>query len=77
MRPPVMTMSNNAMDYTKRIIPILWKFLDKKRNCSLSVNIATIDDELVVSIIDGKKIRRFKNMGNRPFEENLSFYLKV
>jgi hypothetical protein len=65
------------MDYTKSIIPILWKFLDKKKNFSLSMNIATIDGELVISIIDGARIRRFKNIGDQNFIESLSAYLRV
>lgn len=65
------------MDCTKGILPILWKYLDKNRHCSLSINVATIENELIISIINGNKIRRFKNMGARSLLENLRAYLRV
>lgn len=77
MRHPAMTMTSNAMDYTKTIIPILWRFLDKPRNFSMSINIVTINGELIISVINGNRIRRFKNIGTRSVEENLSLYLRV
>jgi hypothetical protein len=63
----------NVMDYTKNIIPILWNFLDTRRNSfSVSINICTIDDELIISIINPKEIKRFKHTKNVNLVENLN-----
>ena len=70
-------MSNDSMDYTKSIISILWKFLDRNKLGYISANVSTIDDELVISIIDGKKIKRFKSRDRQSFIKNLCAYLKV
>ena len=71
-------MNSTAMDYTKSILPILWKFLDKcRRPCFVSMNVYTADNELVISIINSRKIRRFKSNDNSNLVEKLTAYLKV
>lgn len=69
--------NNGVMDYTKNIIPILWNFLDTRRNTfSVSINICNIDDEVVVSIINKNKIIRFKHTENVNLVENLNASLQ-
>jgi hypothetical protein len=71
-------MNNTVFDYTKSILPLLWKFLDnRKRPCFISMNVYTANDELVISIIDNKKIKRFKSADNQSMIKNLTSYLKV
>ena len=71
-------MNSVPMDYTQSILPILWKFLDKcRRPCFISMNIYKNENEWVISIINGRKIRRFKSTENNNFMEKLSSYLKV
>jgi hypothetical protein len=84
MKPIAMNSSisimNNmpAFDYTQSIIPILWKFLDKRRRpCFISMNVYKVDNELVISIIANKKIRRFKNSDNQNLVKKLNYYLKL
>lgn len=66
------------MDYTKSIIPLLWKFLDKrKRPCLISMNVYPNDNEWIISIINNRKIKRFKSTNNQNLIENISAYLKI
>lgn len=70
-------MRTNAMDYTKNILPLLWNFLDTRKNtCSLSLNICTIDGELIISIINENKITRFKHKESIQLARNLNTYIK-
>jgi hypothetical protein len=74
------SLMNNmqAFDYTQSIIPILWKFLDKRRRpCFISMNVYKVDNNLVISIIDNKKIRRFKSSDNQNLVKKLTSYLKL
>jgi len=69
-------MNNNIIDYTKSILPILWNFLDTRKNaCSISINICDVDGELIISIINEHKITRFKYRGNIQSAKNLNTYL--
>lgn len=69
--------NNKMMDYTKKIIPILWNFLDTRKNpFSISINICMMDDEVIVSIINRKGIMRFKHTKNFCLVENLNAYLQ-
>ena len=71
-------MNSIVMDYTQTILPILWKFLDKRRRpCFISMNVYTSDNELVISIINNKKIKRFKSLYNPNMIKKLKSYLKV
>jgi len=71
-------MNSMVMDYTQTIMPILWKFLDKRRRpCFIAMNVYKNDNELVISIIDSKKIKRFNSANNPNFIKKLSSYLKV
>ena len=68
--------TNGVMDCTKNIIPILWNFLDTRRNTfSVSINICNIDDEVVISIINKNKVIRFTHTENVNLVENLNAYL--
>lgn len=71
------SVNSSALDYTQSILPILWKFLDNCKHCSISMNIAMIDDELIVSIINKKKIRRFKNPNSQELIKKLKAYLRI
>jgi len=84
MKPIAMNSSINLMtnmpafDYTQSIIPLLWKFLDKRRRpCFISMNVYKVDNELVISIIDNKKIRWFKSSDNQNLLKKLTSYLKL
>lgn len=69
--------NNGVMDYTKNIIPILWNFLDTRRNAfSVSINICNIDDEVIVSIINKNKVIRFKHKENVNLVANLNACLQ-
>lgn len=69
--------NNKMMDYTKKIIPILWNFLDTRKNSfSISINICMIDDEVIVSVINQESIMRFKHTENINLAENLNAYLQ-
>ena len=69
-------MKNNVINYTKNILPILWNFLETRRNaCSLSINICNVDGEIVISIIDENKITRFKHQENIQLAKNLNTHL--
>lgn len=68
------------MNYTKSILPILWEFLNsrsRKRNFSISMNIYEMDNELVISIINRNRIKRFKNTDVTCLKKHISTYLKV
>jgi len=78
MNSRISPMNNISMDYTQSIMPILWKFLDKRRRpCFISMNVYTANNELVISIINNRKIRRFKSPVNHSLIKKLSSYLKV
>ena len=69
--------NNPMMDYTKNILPVLWSFLETRRNSfSISINICTIDGELIISIITSTKVIRFKHTENMQLAKNLNAYLK-
>lgn len=71
-------MNSIVIDYTQSIMPLLWKFLDKRRRpCFISMNVYTSDNELVISIINNNKIRRFKSPHNANLVTKLRSYLKV
>lgn len=70
-------MNSLVMDYTQSIMPILWKFLDKRRRpCFISMNVYKNDNELIISIVNSKKIKRFGS-NDQNLIQKLSSYLKV
>ena len=71
------TMNNSVIDSTKSIMAILWKFLDKNKNGYVSANVSKMNDEVVISIIDRKKIKRFKSTNTELLLKNLGSYLRV
>ena len=66
------------ISYTKTLIPILWDFLEKQRGIySISVNVFTLDDDLVISLINRKKVKkRFRIPNNSYAIDNLRACLK-
>lgn len=69
---------SDIMDYTKSIIPILWTYLDKRKNNRfISMNIVKINNKFIISVIDKKKIKRFINADSENITENLIKYLKL
>lgn len=71
-------MNSIVIDYTQSIMPLLWKFLEKgRRPCFISMNVYTSDNELVISIINHNKIRRFKSPHDESMVTKLRSYLKV
>ena len=69
-------MNMTAIGYTRNILPTLWKFLENCENCSISVNIATIDGEVVISILNKNRIKRFTTK-NKEIIKKLQTYLRV
>ena len=73
-----LTQMTTAINYTKSIIPILWEFLDRQRGrYSISVNVVTVGDESLITIINRKKVKRFRIMNNSSVLNNLRTCLKV
>lgn len=65
------------ISYTKSLIPILWEFLEKQRGIySISVNLVTLGDEVVISLINRKKVKRFRIPNNSYAIDNLRACLK-
>ena len=73
-----LTQNNGLMDYTQRVIRLLQKFLDKnpgKR--SISANIAIINNELLITVWKGWRVKKFKFPEDKYLLGSLSHYLKV
>lgn len=65
------------ISYTKSLIPILWEFLEKQRGIySISVNLVTLGDEVIISLINRKKVKRFRIPNNSYVIDNLRACLK-
>jgi len=65
------------ISYTKSLIPILWEFLEKQRGIySISVNLVTLEDEVIISLINRKKVKRFRIPNNSYAIDNLRACLK-
>lgn len=47
------------MDFLSKIMPILWQIVEKKKQCA--VNVSTIEDKLTVTILFGRKKKRFSH----------------
>lgn len=54
------------------IIPALWDMLAKRK---LAINVTNIDNELAVSIIGRRKIKRFKNKDSEILLSDIRSYL--
>lgn len=73
--PSTIAMNRDALDYTKNILPMLWDVIEKSKNIlHISINIAKIDNELVVTVIDKKKLLRFKNSDSKKLIETIKAY---
>lgn len=65
------------ISYTKSLIPILWEFLEKQRGIySISVNLVSLEDEVIISLINRKKVKRFRIPNNSYAIDNLRACLK-
>jgi hypothetical protein len=47
------------MDFVNKLMPILWNIIEKNKNCS--VNVTTIDNQLTVNILLGKRKKIFSH----------------
>ncbi len=56
------------------ILPLLWQILAKKK---CAINVCTIDNEMTVSIIRKRKIKRFVGTDSLSLIPDLTQYLQV
>lgn len=47
------------MENVAKVMPILWGIIDRNKKCS--INVTSKDNEISVSILSGRKWKRFKN----------------
>lgn len=66
------------ISYTKSLIPILWDFLEKQRGIySISVNVVTLGDEVVITIRNRKRVKKLFRIPNNSYAiDNLRACLK-
>jgi len=66
------------ISYTKSLIPILWEFLEKQRGIySISVNVVTLGDEVVITIRNRKRVKKLFRIPNNSYAlDNLRACLK-
>ena len=66
------------ISYTKTLIPILWEFLEKQRGIySISVNVVTLGDEVVITIRNRKRVKKLFRIPNNSYAiDNLRACLK-
>lgn len=57
------------MDNVKKLLPTIGKILDKKK---YAINISTIDNEVIFSVIDKKRVRRFKHTDSVTLIANIN-----
>ncbi|HMF72312.1 MAG TPA: hypothetical protein VK616_12620 [Flavitalea sp.] len=68
------TIGEYSMEYVSSLLPTLWKIIEKKGG---AINVSTIDNELVVSIIGKKRIKRFKSADSHDLITNINQYLQA
>ena len=56
------------------LLPVLWKLIDKKK---CAINVTSIDNELAVSVITRKHIKRFKNHDSKQLVSQLQHFLQA
>lgn len=61
------------MEFMSGIVPVLWKILDKHRNCS--INVSTIDEKLTVNILQGRRKKTFAHHDSEVILQLLKHYL--
>jgi carbon storage regulator len=55
-------MNSDTLDCTKSILPFLWEIIEKSKNTlHISINIVKIDNELVITVVNKKKLLRFRD----------------
>lgn len=47
------------MEQVAKILPFLWQILGKQKKSK--INVTTRENEIIVSILTGRKVKRFKN----------------
>lgn len=45
------------MDFLSKIMPVLWQIVEKKKQCA--INVSTVDKKLTITILFGRKKKRF------------------
>lgn len=48
------------MEYVTKIVPLLWEIVGKNKKSA--VNVTTKENEITISILTGRKWKRFKNI---------------
>lgn len=54
-------------------MPVIWKIVEKKKKCA--VNVTTIEDELIVSILLGRRRKVFSHPNDNILLEQLENFL--
>jgi hypothetical protein len=58
------------MENVAEVVPFLWKLIEKNKKCS--VNVTTKEDDIIVSILNGRRWRRFKSKTTDCLIANIS-----
>lgn len=51
--------TGDNMENVAKIMPLLWEVIGLNKGCS--VNVTTKENEIIVSILNGRRWKRFKN----------------
>lgn len=62
------------MEFIAGLKPLLWQILEKKKE--YAINVSSLDNELTISILFGKKLKRFKNKNNNILLSEIKQYFK-
>lgn len=61
------------MDLIKSIMPVLWQIIEKNKKCA--INVSTYEDKLTISILFGKRKKRFIETDGRSLVTDLQHFL--
>ena len=61
------------MDFLNKIMPVIWQIVEKKKKCA--VNVTTIEDKLIVSILLGRRRKVFSHPNDNVLLEQLENFL--
>ena len=66
-------MEKVKMDLIKNLLPTLWAILDKNKKCA--INAATIDGNLTVNILLGRRRKKFSHENEQVLLSQLQQFL--
>lgn len=67
-------MSISNLDYTKELIPLLWELTKKEERCAF--NISSSGNEINISVLLGKKSKRFYRDPKITLKENIFDFVR-